>query len=128
MEFVEVPTDTIKGSIQFFCQKLGAQLVEQTDHFAHLHFFEQEIIFHFDPTYREQNRSSYFTFVLPDEGSFVNIYKVCDGDGSIEMLRQLRDLVGHVPQKAFTVKGVSGHQFEFRYYLDPNLSVAGQDE
>ena len=46
MSNIEIPTDTIRGSIEFFCQDLGAKLLEQSDHFAHIELFDQEILFH----------------------------------------------------------------------------------
>lgn len=125
MQFMDIPTDNLKGSIELFCLKLGAKLIEQTDHFAHLEFFEQEIIFHFDPSYRQEKKPGIYSFVIPEESDFTNIYKQCE---SMEVIRPLRTLAGHVSQKAFSVRGVSGHEMEFKHYLPMMFELKESEE
>ena len=114
MHFMEIPTDSLKGSVEFFCLKLGATLVEQTDHFAHLEFFEQAVIFHFDPTYRDEKQPGVYSCVIPEESDFVHIHQQC---GAMEIIRPLRTQSGHIMQKTFSIRGISGHEMEFKHYL-----------
>lgn len=89
-------------------------MVEQTDHFAHLELFDQDIIFHFDPSYRQEKGPGFYSFLVPEESDFKRVFDQCNG---LEFVRPLRTLSGHVVQQTFSIRGVSGHELEFKYYL-----------
>ena len=129
MSFIEIPTDTIRGSIDFFCNKLHARLIEQSDHFAHVEYFDQEIIFHFDPTYRKEKRSNFYTILVPNQESFKKIYDICINAKEVEIIKDLRSIAGHVKMQAFTIIAVSGHHIEFKYYLhiDEEIKISSNE-
>lgn len=124
MSYIEIPTDTIRGSIEFFCNALGAQLLEQSDHFAHIELFEQEILFHFDPTYRKEKRAGFYTLDVPSAEIFEKIYATCEQSSEISIVKPQRELAGSVKKKSFSIKAVSGHEIAFMLYLGMEIDMS----
>ncbi len=124
MSYIEIPTDTIRGSIEFFCQDLGAKLLEQSDHFAHIELFDQEILFHFDPTYRKERRAGFYTLDVPSLEIFDKIHTTCEQSGKIEIVKPMRELSGSVKKKSFSIRAVSGHEIAFMLYLGMEIDMS----